>query len=138
MVPEDSIPADFRAAKYRRNGEKGNSKQTKDPSIREKKISVPCVPKPEDISGEVKCNYPEWQKFFERYPMINSIQREDFPDQGVSFVYVAHFYRTKNNAEESSFSQEEYEDFFKEIGYEYDYSGNFDSRWFEGIGVKIN
>lgn len=28
--------------------------------------------------------------------------------------------------------------FFKKIGYEYDYSGNFESRWFEGIGVKIS
>jgi len=70
--------------------------------------------------------------------MINSIQREDFPDHGVSFVYVAHFYRTINNAQESSLSQQEFEDFFSAIGYEYNYSGNFDSRWFEGIGVKIH
>jgi hypothetical protein len=27
--------------------------------------------------------------------MINSLQREDFPDHGVSFVYLAHFYRKK-------------------------------------------
>ena len=70
--------------------------------------------------------------------MIHSLQREDFPDHGVSFVYVAHFYRKKNNAEESSFAHEEFEDFFKDIGYTYDYSGNFESRWFEAIGIKIN
>jgi hypothetical protein len=69
--------------------------------------------------------------------MINSIQREDFPDHGISFVYVAHFYQTEDSAEESYQSQEEFEHFFKDIGYKYDYSGNFESRWFEGIGVKI-
>ena len=138
MVPEDSDPADHLEVNHRRKGKKGATKHIKKQPARKKKVSTPCVPKPEDIPGEVKCTYPEWQKFLERYPMINSIQREDFPDQGVSFVYVAHFYRTKNNAEESSLSQEEFEDFFKEIGYKYDYSGNFESRWFEGIGVKFN
>ena len=137
MVPETTDPADYPAVK-RRKGEKGASKQGKKPPARQKKGSGQCVPKPEDIDGEVKCNFPAWQKFLEQYPMINSIQREDFPDHGVSFVYVAHFYRTKNNAEESSLSQEEFEGFFKEIGYEYDYSGNFNSQWYEGIGVKFS
>lgn len=127
MVPEN--PADHPAVNHRRKGDKEAKK-------RKKKVPGLCVPRPEDLPEEVKCTYPEWQKFLERYPMINSIQREDFPDHGVSFVYVAHFYRTKNNAEESSHSQEEFEHFFKDIGYEYDYSGNFESRWFEGIGVK--
>ncbi len=138
MVPEDSDPADHLDVNHQRNGKKGATKHIKKQPAPKKKVSTPCVPKPEDIYGEVKCNYPEWQKFLERYPMINSIQRENFPDQGVSFVYVAHFYRTKNNAKESSRSQGEFEDFFKEIGYKYDYSGNFESRWFEGIGVKFN
>jgi len=133
MVPEHTDPADYPAVNQRHKG-KAN-KHSKKP--RQKKGSEACIPTPEDISGEVKCNFPEWQKFLEQYPMINSIQREDFPDHGVSFVYVAHFYRTKNNAEESSLSQEEFEDFFKEIGYDYDYSGNFNSQWYEGIGVRF-
>jgi hypothetical protein len=136
MVPENTDPADYPAGK-RRKGKKGANKEGKKPPARKKKDSGPCVPKPEDVSGEVKCNFPAWQKFLEQYPLINSIQREDFPDHGVSFVYVAHFYRTENNAEESSLSQEEFEDFFKEIGYEYDYSGNFNSQWYEGIGVRF-
>ncbi|MDD1701094.1 MAG: hypothetical protein LUQ04_09940 [Methanoregula sp.] len=138
MVPEDFDPAEHPAVNHPQKEKKGVTKNIKKQPARQKKVSTLCVPAPEDIPGEVKCNYPEWQKFLERYPMINSIQREDFPDQGVSFVYVAHFYRTKNNAEESSLSQGEFEDFFKEIGYEYDYSGNFESRWYEGIGIKFN
>jgi hypothetical protein len=69
--------------------------------------------------------------------MIDSVQREDFPEHGASFAYLAHFYRTAHTAEESSRAQEEFEDFFRAIGYTYDYSGNFESRWFEGIGVRI-
>jgi hypothetical protein len=115
-----------------------DDKQIKKQPARQKKVSSTCIPRPEDLPAEVKCTYPEWQKFLELYPMINSIQREDFPDHGVSFVYVAHFYRKKNNAKESSLAHEEFEDFFKDIGYSYDYSGNFESRWFEGIGVKIH
>jgi len=65
------------------------------------------------------------------------VQREDFPDHGASFAYVAHFYRTGNTADESSRAQKEFEDFFRDIGYEYDSSGNFESRWFEGVGVQI-
>jgi hypothetical protein len=137
MVPEDSDPAAHTTGNQRRKREKGANNQIKKPA-RKKKVSGSCVPRPEDLSGEVKCNFPEWQKFLLLYPMINSLQREDFPDHGVSFVYVAHIYCTKNTAEESSRSQKEFEDFFKKIGYEYDYSGNFESRWFEGIGVKIN
>lgn len=71
------------------------------------------------------------------YPMIDSVQREDFPDHGVSFTYLAHFYRTPQMAEESARAQKEFEDFFRAIGYRYDFSGNFESRWFEGIGVQI-
>jgi hypothetical protein len=136
MAPEDSDPKDHPAVNHRRKGEQGDYKPIKKQPPRKKKVSGPCIPRPEDLPEEIKCTYPEWQKFLERYPMINSIQREDFPAHGVSFVYVAHFYRTKDNAEESSHSQEEFEHFFKDIGYEYDYSGNFESRWFEGIGVK--
>ena len=105
---------------------------------RDTMVAGSCIPEPEDLPEEVKCNYPPWQEFLEKYPTINSLQREDFPEHGVSFVYVAHIYCTKNTAEESALSQKEFEDFFKDIGYEYDYSGNFESRWFEGIGVKID
>jgi hypothetical protein len=141
MMPEDSDPADHPAMNQYGEGKqrvKGAKKQTKKQPASKNKVSMPSVPLPEYIPGEIKCTYPEWQTFLKRYPMINSIQREDFPDQGVSFVYVAHFYHTQDNAEESSVSQEEFEHFFKDIGYECDYSGNFESRWFEGIGVKIN
>jgi hypothetical protein len=48
--------------------------------------------------------------------MINSLQREDFPDRGVSFVYVTHIYCTKNTAEESPHSRKDFEDFFKKMG----------------------
>lgn len=99
-------------------------------------VAGPCIPEPEDLPEEVKCNYPPWQEFLEKYPTINSLQREDFPEHGVSFVYVAHLYCTQNTTEESALAHKEFEDFFKDIGYEYDYSGNFESRWFEGIGVK--
>jgi hypothetical protein len=137
-VPEDSGPADHPTGNHRRKGNTVMDKQVKKRPSRKKRTPEPCVPRPQDIPEDVKCTCPEWQKFLERYPMINSIQREDFPDHGISFVYVAHFYQTKDNAEESSHSQEEFEHFFKDIGYEYDYSGNFESRWFEGIGVKIS
>lgn len=138
MVPEDSDPADHPKKNRLRKGQKSANKQIKKEHARKKNVSIPLVPRPEDLTEKVKCTYPEWKKFLERYPLIDSMQREDFPDHGVSFVYVAHFYRTKNNAKESSLAQEEFEDFFKKIGYEYDYSGNFESRWFEGIGVKIS
>jgi len=138
MVPEDSDPADHPGVNARWKGGKKTDKQIKKQPARQKKVPGSCIPRPEDLPTEVKCSYPEWQKFLDLYPMINSIQLEDFPDHGVSFVYVAHFYRKKNNAEESSLAHEEFEDFFKDIGYEYDYSGNFESRWFEAIGIKIN
>ena len=137
MVPVDAGPGDRHGVHHRRKGEKEADTIIKKRPARQKKAPGPYVPGPEDIPGEVKCNYPHWEKFLDRYPMINSIQREDFPEYGVSFVYVAHFYRTIHNAEESSLSQEEFGNFFREIGYEYDYSGNYDSRWYEGIGVRI-
>ena len=87
------------------------------------------------IDGQGSC--PEWEGLLEQYPMIDSVQREDFPEHGASFAYLAHFYRTRNTAEESSRAQKEFEDFFRVIGYTYDYSGNFESRWFEGIGIHI-
>lgn len=137
MDPDNSDPEGNPAGNQRQQRGKGTGKQIKKQHAREKKVSTCGIPRPEDLPGEVRCNYPGWQKFLERHPMINSIQREDFPEYGVSFVYVAHLYCTQNNPEESSRSQEEFEDFFSEIGYEYDYSGNYDSRWFEGIGVKF-
>jgi hypothetical protein len=138
MVPGNTESSDNPAVNRRRKEKKAAHKKIKRQRDSQKKVSRPCVPKPEDIPVVVKCNYPEWHKFLKQYPMIHSIQREDFPDHGVSFVYVAHFYRTKNNAEESVLSQRVFEDFFKEIGYNYDYSGNFNSQWYEGIGVRFN
>jgi hypothetical protein len=138
MVPEDPDPSDHPPFIRRRKGREGAGRRLKKQPAGKKKGVEPCIPRPEDLPEDVKCTYPEWQKFLERYPMINSIQREDFPDHGVSFVYVAHLYRTEDNAEESSLSQKEFEHFFRDIGYEYNYSGNFESRWYEGIGVKTS
>ena len=134
MVPPDSDPQDSPAMNRLKKDRGVNN--TKQPA--RKRVSKPCVPRPEELPEDLHCSYPGWQKFLDRYPMIHSLQREDFPDCGVSFVYVAHFYHTKNHGKESSLSQEEFEHFFKDIGYKYDYSGNFESRWFEGIGVKVN
>jgi hypothetical protein len=103
------------------------------------KKTVPASPvaPPECILIEGQGSCPEWEELLVQYPMIDSVQREDFPEHGVSFAYLAHFYRTGNSAEESSRAQKEFEDFFRAIGYTYDYSGNYESRWFEGIGVHI-
>jgi hypothetical protein len=138
MVPEDSDPADHPKKNRLRKGQKSANKQIKKEHARKKNKSIPLVPRPECliIGGQGSC--PEWHELLLHYPMIDSIQREDFPDHGASFVYLAHFYRTKNTAKESSLAQEEFEGFFKEIRFKYDYSGNFESRWFEGIGVKIS
>jgi hypothetical protein len=117
-------------------GKKGAGKKIpKKPSRKKTGPAAPAAgPECIIIEGEGSC--PQWHDLLGHYPMIDSIQREDFPDHGASFVYLAHFYRTDNTAEEGSLAQEEFEDFFKAIGYEYDYAGNFESRWFEGIGVK--
>ena len=80
----------------------------------------------------------EWEGLLPRFPMIDSVQREDFPEHGASFVYLAHLYRTRDTPEESSRAQQEFEDFFRSIGYEYRSSGNYDSRWYEGIGVHTD
>ena len=122
--------------------EKAVAKKGKQLPERRKKQPAPKkeenLPEPKDLPLDVKCNYPGWQSYLEQFPNIHSLQREDFPEHRVSFVYLAHFYRTKDTADESSLAQKEFEAFFSKIGYEYDYSGNFESRWFEGIGVKID
>ena len=43
------------------------------------------------IAGEGSC--PAWEELLPRFPMIDSVQREDFPDHGGSFAYLAPFYR---------------------------------------------
>jgi hypothetical protein len=136
MAPEDAGITDH-PGKNRslRRKQPAGKKIPKKPA---RKTMVPSAPvtRPECliIGGQGSC--PEWHELLVHHPMIDSVQREDFPDHGASFVYLAHFYRTDNTAEEGSRAQEEFEGFFAEIGYEYDYSGNFESRWFEGIGVK--
>jgi len=87
------------------------------------------------IGGEGSC--PEWKELLAHYPMIDSVQREDFPDHGASFVYLAHFYRTGNTEKEGTCAQEQFENFLGSIGYTFDSAANFKSRWFEGIGVRI-
>lgn len=87
------------------------------------------------IDGQGSC--PEWDIHLARYPMIDSVQREDFPEHGASFAYLAHFYRTPDPAGECARAEKEFRKFFRAIGYKYDYSGDYESRWFEGVGVKI-
>ena len=137
MAPEDALPGDHPATNRSLKRKQHAGKQTKKRSSRKKTVPAAPVTTPECliIAGQGSC--PEWQELLLQYPMIDSVQREDFPDHGASFTYLAHFYRTRNTAEESSRAQEEFEDFFRAIGYKYDYAGNFESRWFEGIGVQI-
>jgi hypothetical protein len=136
MAPEDPAPADHPGTNRSLKRKQRAGKKIEKKSARKKPGPAAPVTGPECliIGGQGSC--PEWHELLGHYPIIDSIQREDFPDHGASFVYLAHFYRTKNTAQESSRAQEEFESFFKEIGYEYDYAGNFASRWFEGIGVK--
>ena len=136
MAPEDAGIADHPGKNRSLKRKQPAGKKIQNGVARKKTVPAVPVTGPECliIGGQGSC--PQWQELLVHYPMIDSIQREDFPDHGASFVYLAHFYRTENTAEEGSRAQEEFEDFFKEIGYAYDYSGNFNSRWFEGIGVK--
>jgi hypothetical protein len=136
MAPEDPAPADHpRTNRSLKKKPRAGKKIQKRPARKKTVLAVPAT-RPECliIGGQGSC--VEWHELLLQYPMIDSVQREDFPDHGASFVYLAHFYRTENIGEESSRAQQEFEGFFKAIGYEYDYSGNFASRWFEGIGVK--
>jgi len=87
------------------------------------------------VGGKGSC--AEWEGLLAGYPMIDSVQREDFPEHGASFVYLAHLYRGGDVPEEGSRAQREFEDFFRAIGYEYRSSGNYESRWYEGIGVHV-
>jgi hypothetical protein len=136
MAPEDPAPEDHPKTNRSLKKKPRAGKKTGKKPPRKKTVPAVTVSRPECliIGGQGSC--PEWHELLVHYPMIDSVQREDFPDHGASFVYLAHFYRTENIADESSRAQQEFEGFFKAIGYEYDYSGNFASRWFEGIGVK--
>jgi hypothetical protein len=136
MAPEDAPPADHPPADRSLKKKQRAAQQTKKRPARKKTGPAAPVTRPGCliIGGQGSC--PEWHDLLGQYPMIDSVQREDFPDHGTSFVYLAHFYRTGNTADESSRAQEEFGDFFRAIGYEYDYAGNFGSRWFEGIGVQ--
>jgi hypothetical protein len=138
MAPEDTNPAAHPGGNHDRKGRGKAHTRIKQHQVPAQKITGANICGPEDLPKEVICNYPGWEVYLEQYPMVHSLQREDFPEHGVSFVYLAHFYRTKNTADESCLAQKEFEAFFLKIGYEYDYSGNFESRWFEGIGVKID
>lgn len=137
MAPPDAPAADHPATDRSLKRKERAGEQTKKRAIRKKTGPAAPVPRPECIiiGGQGSC--PEWHDILVQYPMIDSVQREDFADHGASFVYLAHFYRTGNTAEESSRAQEEFGDFFRAIRYTYDYAGNFESRWFEGIGVQI-
>lgn len=138
MTPEKASPGKSPATNrsVKRNQRDGG--QQKKRSSRKKTVPAVPVTRPECILIEGEGTCPEWEELLVHYPMIDSVQREDFPEHGVSFAYLAHFYRTGDTAEESVRAQKEFEDFFRVIGYNYDHAGNFESRWFEGIGVHIN
>jgi len=138
MAGKKAGPADHPQANRSTKGKKRAGYGGKKKPARKKTGPVAPLPPPGELIIKETCIDPEWKEFLEQYPMIDAIQREDFPDHGVSFVYAAHFYLSKNTAKESSRARQEFEDFFREIGYTYDYSGNFDSRWYEGIGVKTS
>ena len=134
MTPDDTLPTDHPATtRFKQHSGKKAKKRSPD-----KKTGLAATVTRSEcffIEGQGSC--PEWEELLVHYPMIDSVQREDFPDPGVSFAYLAHFYCTDNTAEESSRAQKEFEEFFRAIGYKYDFSGNFESRWYEGIGVQI-
>ncbi len=137
MTPDNAHPGDRPATNRSVKRKQHEGKQTKKKPARKKNGPAAPVTRPECILIEGQGSCPEWEELLVQYPMIDSVQREDFADHGASFTYLAHFYRTRNTAEESSRAQEEFEEFFRAIGYTYNYSGNFESRWFEGIGVHI-
>jgi hypothetical protein len=137
MRLDDTPPGDRTVTNRSLKRSQHDDKPTK--KVPPRKKTGPAVPvaSPECILIQGQGSCPEWEELLVQYPMIDSVQREDFPDHGVSFAYLAHFYRSDNTADESSRAQKEFGDFFREIGYVYDYSGNYESRWFEGIGVHI-
>jgi hypothetical protein len=137
MTPEDVPPENHPATDRSLKRKQHDGKPAKTRSSRKKTGPAAPITIPECIVIKGQGSCPEWEELLRQYPMIDSVQREDFPDHGASFAYLAHFYRTANTVEESSRAQHEFEDFFRAIGYKYDYSGNFESRWFEGIGVHI-
>jgi hypothetical protein len=137
MTPDDEPPGNHPATNRTLKRKQHDAEQTKKRPSRKKTGPAAPVTTPECILIDGQGSCPEWEELLLQYPMIDSVQREDFPDHGASFAYLAHFYRTGNTAEESSRAQKEFEDFFRTIGYKYDYSGNFESRWFEGIGIHI-
>ncbi|HOX35682.1 MAG TPA: hypothetical protein P5217_03555 [Methanoregulaceae archaeon] len=119
-----------------RNPGKETGKQRAVPSSRRK--TLPALPDSRHecliIGSEGSCE--DWQEILADYPMIDSVQREDFPEHGASFVYLAHFYRTADMAKENTCAQKQFRQFFQSIGYTFDSAGTFKSRWFEGIGVR--
>ncbi|MDD1682804.1 MAG: hypothetical protein LUO98_03110 [Methanoregula sp.] len=137
MAHQEAPPEDPAADRFRKRKQRAVSQTTKR-LFRKKTAPASTVSRPECIfiAGEGSC--PEWQDLLAQYPMIDSVQREDFPDHGASFTYLAHFYRTDNPADEGSRALEEFRRFFLAIGYEYDSAEDFESRWFEGIGVKTS
>ncbi len=137
MIPADAPPGDHPVTDRSLNRNKHAGKRTPMKAPRKKAGPAAPVIRPECILIDGQGSCPEWEELLVRYPMIDSVQREDFPEHGVSFAYLAHFYRTGNHAAEGSRAQEEFERFFHAIGFESDSANNFESRWFEGIGVQI-
>ncbi len=135
MTPEDGHPGNQPAGSPVRKRAQQAGQPAKKRNIREKNALPFSQPRCILIDGQGSC--PEWDGLLVQYPMIDSVQREDFPEHGASFAYLAHFYRTPDRAGESSRAEKEFKKFFRAIGYTYDYSGDYESRWFEGVGVKI-
>lgn len=74
---------------------------------------------PEDLTEEDKCNYPPWKKYLEKYPMIHAIGRH--PDQfeeNSCTVDLTHFYTTDDVEKEEEEAEEQFNDFFRDIGFD--------------------
>ncbi|MGB9175955.1 MAG: hypothetical protein WCB46_04375 [Methanoregula sp.] len=137
MTPDAAPPGNHPATNRSLKRTRQDGRHAKKRSSRKKTRTAAPATRPGCILIDGPGSCPEWEELLVQYPMIDSVQREDFPDYGASFAYLAHFYRTDNTAEEGSRARKEFENFFRAIGYEYDSSGNYKSRWFEGIGVHI-
>jgi len=91
MAPEDAPPGDHPGTNRTLKRKQHTGKQTKKRSSRKK--SGPTVPfiRPECILIDGQGSCPEWEGLLAQYPMIDSVQREDFPEYGVSFVLPCAF-----------------------------------------------
>jgi hypothetical protein len=72
---------------------------------------------PEDLTEEEKCNYPLWKKYLEKYPLIHSIDRRDYPEDEFCTVFLTHFYSSDDLNKEEKDAEKQFDEFFKDIGF---------------------